>query len=263
MRIRGGAGLGDAIYIRPIAEHFVRAGEKVTVCSGYPDVFLGSGAAVEPFDRFNIQVLAHYVGGKRDTTTNQWQDICRSAGVSVPLRFDWQVRNPQLLEAIKADAGGRSLVLVHGGRTPMGRTDGFGKELLPQKSAFDAALGAVGDSCFLVRVGKGADLYPLDVDVDLNGSTSVSDLLDIASICDGVIGQCSFAIPLAEVFDKPLLVVWAAHGMQSNMHPYICQITPQKVLSKPTSSFVVDDWTVDAIQEAARTFRAHPLEAAA
>lgn len=262
MRIRGGAGLGDAIYIRPIAEHFVRAGEKVTVCSGYPEVFLGSGAAVEPFDRFNIQVLAHYVNGKRDTTTNQWQDICKSAGVSVPLRFNWQVRNPQLLEAIKTDAAGRPLILVHGGRTPMGRTDGFGAELLPKRDAFTAALAAL-KGCFLVRVGKGADLYPLPVDVDMNGGTSVSDLLDMATICAGVVGQCSFAIPLAEVFDKPLLVVWAAHGMQSNMHPYIRAITPQKVLSKPTSRFVVDDWPVEKIHEAARTFRDRQLEAAA
>jgi len=255
VRIRGGAGLGDAIYIRPIAEHFIRTGAQVTVCSAFAEVFLGTGAEVVQFDRFNIQVLAHYVLGKRDTTTNQWEDICRSAGVSVPLRFEWQLRNHELVKAIKAAAGGRQIILVHGGRVPMGRSDGFGKELLPEKRAFDAALGALGKDCFKVRVGKGADLYPLDVDVDLNGTTSVSDLLDIGSVCDAVVGQCSFAIPLAEVFDKPALFIWAAHGMQHNMHAYIRQITPQKVLSKPTSRFVVDDWPLERIEEAARGFR--------
>lgn len=254
MRIRGGAGLGDAMYIRPIAEHFIRLGESVTVCNDHAEVFIGSGAKVEPFDRHNIQVLAHYVLGKRDTTTNQWQDVCRSAGVDVPLRFEWPVRNHALVDSLLADAEGRPLVIVHGGRVPMGRTDGFGKELLPERRAFDAVLAELTD-CFTVRVGKGADLYPLTVSVDLNGSTSVSDLLDIGSVCDRVVGQCSFAIPLAEVFDKPLLVVWAAHGMQYNMHPYIRQITPQKVLSKPTSRFVVDDWPIERIQEAARAFR--------
>jgi hypothetical protein len=78
-----------------------------------------------------------------------------------------------------------------------------------------------------------------------------------------VVGQCSFAIPLAEVFDKPALFVWAARGMQHNMHYYIKAITPQKVLSKETSRFVIDDWPVEKIQEVARTFRAKPLEAAA
>lgn len=262
MRIRGGAGLGDAIYIRPIAEHFIRAGEKVTVCSGYPDVFLGTGAKVEPFDRFNIQVLAHYVAGKQDTTTNQWQDICKSAGVSVPLRFDWTVRNPQLLEAIRADAAGRPIILVSGGRAPMGRTDGFGAELLPERSAFEATLAALDDS-FLVQVGKAEPLYPLKADVNLNGSTSIPDLFDLASLCDGVVGQCSFVIPLAEAFDKPLLCVWAAHGMQANMHPYIRAITPQKVLSKPSSRFVIDDWPEEKIRAVARSFREPRLEAAA
>lgn len=254
MRIRGGAGLGDAMYIRPIAEHFVRAGERVKVCSGFPEVFLGSGAEVEPFDRFNIDVLAHYTAGKRDPTTNQWQDICRSAGVSVPLRFEWEVKNHALIEGLKADAAGRRLVLVHGGRVPMGRTDGFGAELLPDRSAFAAALEALED-CFTVRVGKGADLYGLDVGVDLNGSTSVSDLLDIGSICDGVVGQCSFAIPLAEVFDKPLLCVWAARGL-SAAHAYIRQITPAKVLSKPSSHYVMDDWAAERIQQVVRTWQA-------
>lgn len=255
MRIRGGAGLGDAMYIRPIAEHFIRAGERVTVCNDHAEVFLGSGAEVKPFDRFNIQVLAHYVLGKRDPTTNQWQDVCKAAGVGeLPLRFEWPVRNHALVDALLAEAAGRPMIVVHGGRVPMGRTDGFGKELLPEQRAFDAALSQLTE-CFTVRIGKGADLYPLKVSVDLNGGTSVSDLLDIGSICDGVVGQCSFAIPLAEVFDKPALFVWAAHGMQHNVHQYIRQITPQKVLSKPTSRFVVDDWPIERIQEAARAFR--------
>lgn len=263
-RIRGGAGLGDAIYLRPVVEHFIRAGERVTVCSDFADVFAGTGAKTHPFDRFNIDVLAHYTAGKRDPTTNQWQDICRSAGIDqLELRTDWRVKSRALIDGLRADAAGRRLILVHGGRTPMGRTDGFGRELLPQREAFDAALGALGDDCFLVRVGKGEDLYQLDVDVDLNGRTSVTDLLDLGSICDGVVGQCSFAIPLAEIFDRPLLVVWAAHGMQHNMHPYIRQITPQKVLSKPTSRYVVDDWQAEKIAEVARTFRRPPLAAVA
>lgn len=242
MRIRGGAGLGDAIYLRAIAEHFVRAGKSVTVCSDYSDVFLGSGAQTAPFDRFNIDVLAHYTAGKYRGGTNQWQDICASAGVGdLPLKFSWQVRNQALVNQLLEDAGERPLVLVNGGRPPMARTDGFGAELLPEKAAFDAVLAAARD-CFTVRVGKGPSLYEIPAVVDMNGGTSVSDILDIGSVAAGLIGQCSFVIPLAEAFDKPLLVVWSAAGMSSARHPYISSITPQKVLSKPSSRFVVDDW---------------------
>jgi hypothetical protein len=230
------------MYIRPIAEHFVRDGRVVVVCSNFSGVFVGSGvSAVVPFDRFNIDVLAHYTAGKADLSTNQWRDVCNSAGVWVPLRFGWKVINKQLIESIRTDAAGRRVILVHGGRVPMGRSDGFGIELLPERAAFEQVMDELRD-CFTVRIGKGPSLYDFSVDVDLNGATSVTDLLDLGASCDAVVGQCSFAIPLAEVFDKPLLCVWASRGMESNVHPYIRWITPQKVLSKPSSRFVVDDW---------------------
>lgn len=254
LRIRGGSGLGDAIYLRPIVEHFIRAGQLVTVCCGYPSVFEGTGATVVPFDRFNIQILAHYTGGKRRPGTTQWEDVCLSAGVGeLPLRFDWTVRNTALIERLRTQAAGRPLVIVHGGRVPMARTDGFGRELLPEREAFDAALAAISN-CFLVQVGKADQVYPLKVDLSLNGSTSVSDLLDLGSSCDAIVGQCSFVIPLAEAFDKPLLIVWAAEGMSPTHHYYISSITPEKVLSKPSSKFVVDDWPTEKIREVARAF---------
>lgn len=254
-RIRGGSGLGDSIYQRPIVDYFVRKGESVTVCSDYPDVFDGSGARVEPFGKNNINVLAHYVLGKNNPATNQWQDICASARAGdLALSIDWPVRNSEFVAKLRSMAAGRPLIVVHGGRVPMARTDGFGKELLPEKPAFDAVLAAL-DGCFLLRVGKGADLYPLAVHVNLNGSTTVADLMDIGAACDGIVSQCSFAIPLAEAFDKPLLCVWAAAGMHHQRHPYIQQITPQKILSKPSSTFVMDDWPVERIRETALAFR--------
>lgn len=254
-RIRGGRGLGDALYLRPIAEHFIRSGTSVSVLSDYGDVFIGSGAGVEPFSRTNgASIVAHYVQGKENPDTTQWQDVCKSARVGVlPLRFGWTVRNTELVEDLKAKAAGRPLVIVHGGREPMDRKDGFGLELLPTKAAFDAALEALGD-CYTVQIGKATQIYPLPVDVDLNGSTSVSDLLDIASICDGIVAQCSFAVPLAEVFDKPLLAIWSARAQRSPT-PFIRATTPKKVLSGPRDSYVIDSWPKRAIQETAREFR--------
>lgn len=237
--IRGGRGLGDSLYLRPIAEYFLAQGDEVTVLSDYPQIYTGLKVEVKRFTRFGVNVLAHYVMGKSNPLTTQWDDVCASAGVSVPLRFTWNIVNHALVDRIVEKAKGRPIIVVHGGRVPMGRTDGFGLELLPDRAAFEAVLAELKD-CFTVLVGGGAQLYPLEADFDLNGKTSVSDLLDIASVCDGVVAQCSFAIPLAEVFDKPLLIVWAAHGLVAR-EPYVRQITPMKVLSKPTSHFVVDD----------------------
>lgn len=255
IRIRGGRGLGDSLYVRPIVDYLVRLGERVTALSDYPDVFAGSRAEVLPFTRAGVNLLAHYTAGKSNPNTTQWQDILRSSRMplGLPLRFDWQVRNHALVDALHTRAAGRPLVLVHGGREPMNRTDGFGMELMPERWAFVTALESLSD-CFLVRVGKGACLYELPAEADLNGDTTVSDLLDVASVCAGIVAQCSFAVPLAEVFDKPLLAIWSARGLVSR-EEYVRLITPRKILHGPRDRFVVDDWPPDGIKDSADAFR--------
>jgi ADP-heptose:LPS heptosyltransferase len=144
-------------------------------------------------------------------------------------------------------------VIVHGGREPMGRRDKFGIELLPAPEAFDAALDALHD-CFLVRIGKGDEIYSLRADLDLSNRTSVADVMDIAAVSSGIVAQCSFAVPLAEALDKPLLAIWSARGLASNS-AFIKTVTPSKILSKPGSHYVMDDEPAGKIEEAARAFR--------
>lgn len=254
-RIRGGSGIGDAIYVRVVAEHFIKSGEEVVACSAHPDIFDGSGAVIEPFRRDQIDVVAHYTMGKNNPSTSQWQDICNTAGVgSIPLQFGWTVKNRSLIEDLRCQAAGRPIVVVHGGRAPMARTDGFGAELMPDRKTFDSVLESLQD-CFLVQVGRGDQVYPLKADLNLNGKTSIFDLFDIAMACSGMVAQCSFMVPLAECFDKPLLAIWAHRGLSSGRHQYISTITPQKILCKPTSHFVIDDWPEEKIQGDARAFR--------
>lgn len=253
--IRGASGLGDSVYLRPIVEHFARAGRKPVALSNYPEIFAGADCTVEPFRRERVDVVAHYVMGKANPATTQFEDMVRAAGIAepVPLSFDWHVQNPRLVRGVRANADGRPVVLVHGGRAPMARTDGFGKELLPEEDAFRALVAALPD-CHRVGVGAIGEVYPIPVDEDLRGETTVSDLLDLFATCDGAVGQCSFVIPMAEVFDRPLLVLWARRGLACS-NEYINRITPQKILHKPTSRFVIDDAGEDEIREAARAFR--------
>ena len=252
-RIRGGRGFGDAIYVRPVSEYFVRLGYRVTVMSDYADVFMGSGVEVESFNRNRINVTAHYTLGKHNPSTTQWQDVCRMAGVVTPFCFTWNIRSRALIERVLGEAKGRPILLVNGGREPMNRIDGFGRALLPERCVFDNLLSCFGD-CFTVRIGKGRAIYPVKCDLDLSDATKVSDVLDLTQIAAGVIGQCSFAIPLGEVFDKPVLVLWS-HGIEKSPHPFIACMTPAKLLSKPSSAFVRDDVGVKGIEQAAVEFR--------
>jgi hypothetical protein len=256
--VRGGSGLGDSLYVRVIAEHLLRLGHPVTAYTFHPDVFIGVDCRVEPFGKLGINVLAHYVGGKNNPATSQWDDVCDSAQVArIPLRFTWHIINQKLVDQVREQARGRPVVLIHGGRAPMNRTDNFGIELLPEKRAFDQVQEAIYRDVLFVRIGEGKQKYAMDrAEMDLWGKTSVADLLDLAWDCDALIGPCSFVVPLAEAFDKPLLAVWAAGGMHPARHPYLKSITPQKVLAKASSSFVIDDWGPERVAAKAKDFLA-------
>ncbi len=251
IRIRGGSGLGDSLYIRPVAEHFLRRGDDVTVNSNYADVFHGLPVKIEPFSRA-ANVLAHYSRHRARVGTTQFDDVCETAGIGrVPLAFQWPVRNAVLVRRLLLAAEDRPLVLVHGGREPWGRQDGLGLPLLPERAAFEAVLEQLAH-CFTVWIGAGPRLYRLRVDEDLGDRTSVSDLLDLGCACDGVVSQVSFCVPLAEVFDKPLLTIWSASGLKARRE-LLRQITPQKVLSKPEiGRFVMDDWSAERLSQGVR-----------
>lgn len=258
MRMRGGAGLGDALYIRAVAEWFVRKGQTVTVATPYPAVFEGAGVQTIPFTRANIDVLAHYSEDRYRQETKQFRDMCLRAGIKeeVPLRFEWQTRNPALVEEMRERAGGRQILLVHGGREPFGRNDGLGLDLIPKADCFKSVLAELRDF-FTVGIGDGKrQFYKPDVEMDLVGKTSVTDLLDLGKLCDGIVAQVSFCVPLAECLDKPFLGVWAHKGLcVPTRSPLLKTVTPKKILSKPTSLWVVDDFTEEQIQEGVLAFR--------
>lgn len=259
MHVRCGSGFGDSLYLRPVAEYLAHQRGPVVALSDYPDVFIGARVTVEPFRRHRVDVVAHYVGGKSRKDTTQWQDVLQAAGIpdDVPLRFPWKVRNQALVEGLQRKAAGRPIVLVHGGRAPMDRNDGFGLELLPTRRAFDLVLGELAH-CYRVQVGRDTQIYPLACDANLNGSTTVADVLDVAAISAGVVAQCSFAIPLAEALEKPLLAIWSARA-EGSREGFIRTATPQKILSKPSSSYVMDGQDDDSLRSAVWAWRARHL----
>lgn len=249
--IRGGAGLGDALYVQSVARHLVRRGEMLQVCTKWPDAFrpLGDAVATAPFRRNNIDYLAHYSLRKRFPDTKQFEDCCIQAGVHGPveLKLDW--RETSAIGRQIKDAG-RPILCVQMPRAPMGRLDGFGKELLPDFCVIQRMIDAVKDRALILQIGSGAPLFKFSgIDVDLANKTTVCELLDVAAVADGFIGYCSFIVPLAESLDKPALLVWSDKGLKSG-NPYVRQITPEKVLFKPSSRHVVDMWPQAKIDEA-------------
>jgi hypothetical protein len=258
--IRSGRGLGDALYLQGVARHMVERGQEVEVCTGWPDVFmpLFGRLRVSPFRKDRLDRVAHYVSRKTIMDTDQFTDCCISAGITekVDFRLDWQVVNP-----IWHEMAPKPLVLVQLPRDPMDRKDGYGMELLPDCRMIQHAIDALRErGVRVVQVGKGEPLYTFrNLTADLANKTSVTDLLDIASLANGMLGYCSFMAPLAECLNKPALLVWSQKGLRSR-NPFIRQIVPQKIFNKPSSRAVMDDCSdaeligaVDALLEQIRS----------
>lgn len=244
LSIRGGSGLGDAIYLQSIARYFVEQGYRPEVCCDWPDVFrpLGDLVDVAPFRRKNIDRLAHYAQRRHVAGTSQFDDGCIQAGISGPVEFKlgWGVINPNALRRAW-NPHDLPIIVVQMPRAPFGRSDGFGMEFLPDCRRIQDAIERIGSRAFFVQVGKGEPLFRFSgIDLDLTNQTSVCDLLDVATLASGFLGYCSYIVPLAEAQSKPGMLVWSRKGL-SSPHQVVRQMTPQKILHRPSSRWVMDD----------------------
>lgn len=242
--IRGGAGLGDAIYVAAVARHIIQTrGERLKVCTAWPEVFkpLGDAAQIAPFTRQGITFLAHYSARKGIAGTTQFQDCCIAAGIREPVdfRLDWKLEDQDLAARLRAP--GKPIICVQLPRSPMGRKDGFGADLLPNCKRIQQAIDLIGGRATKVLIGGGQPLFTFrGIDIDLSNQTSVSQVLDIASVAHGFLGYVSFFVPLAESFEKPALFVWSRKGLKAGT-VYVRSITPTKVLHRSSSRAVIDD----------------------
>jgi hypothetical protein len=232
--IRGGSGLGDSIYVAAIARAFLKQSEQVEVCSAWPDVFRFLPVTVSPFRRERITNLAHYSSRKGLTGTTQFEDCCTAARIEADLILEWQPTETKLPRD-------KPIVCVQMPRAPMGRLDGFGKDLLPDCRRIQQAIDMLKGRAKIVQVGSGQPVFKFTgIDVDLSNRTTVAELIDVACVADAFLGYVSFIVPLAESLNKKALLVWSRKGLQSG-HQYIRQITPAKALHKQSSRFVIDN----------------------
>lgn len=255
--IRGGKGLGDALYVQAVARHIVAGGERLRVATAWPDVYAPLGDRVEcvEFRKTDIQILAHYAL-RKGFRTDQFTDVCLQSGLpgAVELRLDWAIRDAALVHALRREAAGRPICLVQLPRVPMDRKDGFGAELLPDGRALQRAVDVLRGRALLVQVGAGRALYRLSgLDVDLAGQTSVTQLLDVAAACDGALGYVSFMLPLCESLGKAIMLVWSRRGLKSPVG-FVRQITPDKTIHRKNLARVVLDGERDDVEGAASAF---------
>lgn len=242
--IRAGRGLGDSLYLQSIVRYFVETGRRPIIFSDWPAAFEHLGVAVSPFRRSGVDVIAHYVTRKDAPGTTLFEDMCIAANVprETPLSLRRRTVDERFVAAILAAARSKPIVMVQQPREPFGRADGFGLDLLPRLSALQRVVDRLKGGAYLVQVGAGPSMGALrNLDLDLVDRTSVAQVLDLAAVASGLLGYCSFFLPLAESLSKPSLMIWSGRGLRSPV-PYIRSITPAKILHRPDlSRWVLDE----------------------
>jgi hypothetical protein len=217
---------------------------------------LAPAVSASPFRRERIDRIAHYSMRRDKDGTTQFQDCCIQAGINEPvdLQINWNTTNRDLEQYIWAKAGKRPIICVQLPRAPFNRKDGFGAEFLPDCSVIQRAIDRIKDRAFLIQIGAGEALYKFDgIELDLTNKTSVCELIDVGSMADGFLGYCSFIVPLSESFDTPSLLVWSRRGL-SSPQPVVRRMTPQKILHKKSSRYVIDNCSEKELAQAADAF---------
>jgi len=254
--VRGGSGLGDAIYLQSVARHLARD-HDVTAHTDYADVFrpLAGRVKVGHFRRDGITHVAHYSSRRRQSETTQFQDCCINARINEPvdLRLDWRQVDGGKARRYRRDD--MPLVLVQAPRAPFGnRPDCYGIELLPDFQKMQRAIDLIAARATVVQVGTGKPLYEFSgIDEDLTDRTSVIELIDLCAEADGFLGYVSYMIPMAEALKKPALFIWSHRGLL--VHDRIIKsITPDKIFHGNHCKAVFDNADDREMRNAANTF---------
>lgn len=235
IRIKSASGLGDTIYIYPVARHLLDSGFKnITVMTNYPDVFQDLPVKTIKHTKDWATYKISYAGAKRKKETDQYQDVLIAAGIpiSTPLEIPWEIRNNEIVEHVRKRAKGKKIALISTPYTIFGREDEWGKEYRIDYRKYDEFLSLLRDEYFIVSTGTKEPIYLLNnVDMSMVRKTSVSDLLDLVYDSDTCVYQVGHMLPICEALNKRSFCFFSAVGMSLD-NQFLRTITPSKVIHK-------------------------------
>ena len=228
----GPRGLGDAIYVRAMAMRWLELGQPVTVFTIWPEVFDGIDVTVKsPTERTGNENIYHCVICSHCRLPDVvpvcvFDRICHQAGLFEPFEFkiDWKVKKPDMVNKIKRRSDGRKIMIYQ----PPKVANGFEQTLFnPHADDFIRYLEAHSDF-YRIKVGHPLTAHELKgapCEMDIFGHTSVSDVFDIATICDLFFSQVSYLVTLGEAMNKNVACMVTRRQLEANS-VRVRQLTP-------------------------------------
>lgn len=240
--VSGGGGIGDAIYVKCIADALVNQnpGQKIITYTKYPEIFSQSPGIEARSGRSGDGIKAHYTSRRRFPETSQWEDVKIESGVhDAEFYMTW---TPTAKPIVNKNA--RPLVLVGALRPPMNapnhRLPGV-IDLLPNESSYKALVNAAKEAGYLtVEIGKGERLGDSGAEINLFNKTTIEQVFDLATEASLIIAPVSFMLVIAEAMKIPAIAMWARAGLK-NRNRFISDITPDKIIYNKDSIKVCFD----------------------
>jgi len=240
IRLKGASGLGDTIYAWPIVKWYAQKYDTVHYMTDYPELYetlknvicykhlktndLGGGP---------VDVRFTYCARKYTPGTSQFEDSVLSAKIheKLKLKIDWTIKNTDLVNNIISRSDEKKICVLAYPYEPFGREDEWGSMLRINQEVMQILIDRFKDRVFFIGTGNRFVLHKTNnVDMDLHEKTSVSDMMDLISICNLGLSQIGNMLPMCESLGKKNFLIFANKAMVQTENKFINAITPEKTV---------------------------------
>jgi len=208
--VKGPSGFGDNIYMRVVMEWLIKnRPNKYTILTNYPDVFFGLNINIKPYHTKNLNIDYNYTYiHHKESKYTQWQDLIFYGGLpDFPLIS--VLKNRKLSNAILANLPYNAM---NGGN--------MAKTMKPNYNEYMSYIKTFNNVRFIDK------------------QYFFQDLIKIFNSAKLVISQVGWAVPLAEMLDVPLIIIFTKRALNSE-YEFISTIKPYKIKSKLTTQIKI------------------------
>jgi hypothetical protein len=236
--LHGSLGLGDAVYMWPVVKYYSAIRDDVVVVTRYPELYATLKCqTVHPEEIQDCHCSARTLREE----TNIYEDTLIMSGIEsrppLEINFEWTTRKYKTSKPV---------CVVRTPSFPV-KGDESARCMVPNPDIYQRIINAFRDRVYFVSIGWAVNMQEkLEAELDLTEIKALHEYFSALAGADLIMTQPGHCVPIAEAMGKPLLTIFSAPGLVSQEKRYRFT-TPKKILTKPTSHWIVDDDPIDKI----------------
>jgi hypothetical protein len=212
-------GIGDCVYAYPIIKHYTTT-RTVKVLTPYPEIF--SSLEIETSTDLNqhFDVKPCYTQS-RSSKKGQYEDMLDSVKLQfIPFVFGWdsgfsdEFRSKHLKEIVaRLSMEGKGICIVKEPCLANMHQKNGDTSVVPDIEEMQSWINENKKRFVYISVGKG-EIFThrlQGIDMDLNDQLSISDLVTLCGMAQGIATQVGHLVPIAQGLNRPLKIFYPKH----------------------------------------------------